>query len=912
MQVRRPLPDLLALAAADSSRGAPARAYWGGAMLTPAADFRAAIGAAGLTPPETIEADGLLHRFQSNGKRGDDSGWYVFYGDGLAAGAFGCWRAGVNVTWRATNGHEPTPAEEAVHRARVAEIQAAREADQAKLKAEAAKKARAIWQAATPAAAHPYLERKRVQAHGARTHKAALIIGMEAGGVLHSLQFIAPDGEKRFLTGGRVAGCSFAIGEARGAATICLCEGFATAASVHEATGYPAMVAFTAGNLEAVAKEVRHSWPAARIVVCADDDYRTAGNPGVTKATEAARAVGGFLAVPAFGANRPDGATDFNDLAGLLGLAAVAEAVERAEAAESEAAPAVPAESERPCFRAFDGSFEAAGVSYRAGVWHFGIKHGRDGEATLTQQWICSPLHVNAVTSDGRDNNFGRLLRFKNTLGRWREWGMPMELLGGKGDELRAELLAMGLHIDPSAHRLLGLYLQARTPARRMLCALQVGWCGGSFVLPDAVIGPDAGRVIFQSGDRGNDEFTTAGTLDGWRTEVAARAIGNPVLLLALSAAFAGPLLARCHGESGGIHLFGDSSTGKTTAVDAACSVFGGASFKRSWRATSNGMEGVAALFNDTLLALDEISEADAREVSAIVYALGNGRGKQRASRTGAARSVTRWRCMVVSDGERTIGTHMLEAGIRAKAGQSVRLLDVPAARKHGVFDELHGCESGAALSDAIKRAALTHHGHAGRAYLEKLTRDGRNIAEYLEAFKATADFAPADGEGQDRRAAARFALIGMAGELATEYGLSGWPEGAAIEAAAECFTAWRTVRGKGNNERRQILDRVAGFIERHGDGRFSDANGNGDNVRDRAGWWRDTEAGREFLFTKDGMREALKGHDFERALDVLELAGALPPRPADGRRARPHRIGNRAVRVYSINADRLAGDHGA
>ena len=334
--------------------------------------------------------------------------------------------------------------------------------------------------------------------------------------------------------------------------------------------------------------------------------------------------------------------------------------------------PIIPDESKRPCFKVFDDWQPLPDNGrLKPGVWSFTIKHGK-GEAptSLIQQWICSPVHVEAVTFDGQDNNFGRMLRFKTTVDKWRKWAMPMELLRGAGDELRGELLAMGVEIDPQAGRsLLGQYLQAKPPKRRIRCALQVGWCGDSFVLPDTVIGAEASSVIFQSGERGHDEFTKAGTLTGWQTDIAARAVGNPLLVLALSASFAGAMLARCNGESGGIHFVGDSSTGKTTAIEAACSTWGGANYRRSWRATSNGMEGAASLFNDGLLALDEISECDPSEVGAIIYALGNGRGKQRASRTGNARGVTRWRCFVLSSGERTIATAMAEGGAKAKAG---------------------------------------------------------------------------------------------------------------------------------------------------------------------------------------------------------------------------------------------------
>jgi putative DNA primase/helicase len=299
------------------------------------------------------------------------------------------------------------------------------------------------------------------------------------------------------------------------------------------------------------------------------------------------------------------------------------------------------------------------------------------------------------------------------------------------------------------------------------------------------------------------------------------------------------------------------------------------------------------------------------REVGAIVYALGNGYGKQRASRR--ARTVTRWRCFVLSSGERTIATHMAEGGRRAKAGQSVRLLDVPAARRFGAWDQLHGFPSAAALSDAIKRAAVAHHGHAGRAFLEKLARDTRDFCERLERIKALPELCVEGGEGQDKRAAARFALVAMAGEVATEYGITDWEEGAAIGGAAEGFKAWRSLRGRGNDERRQIPERVSGFLERHGDSRFSDVDKDPEAMRiNRAGWWREEHGERVYLFNADGLREALSGFDFKRALNTLQEAGALPPADASGERAKPQRIGGRLLRVYTIHPDKLGSDHGA
>ena len=582
----------------------------------------------------------------------------------------------------------------------------------------------------------------------------------------------------------------------------------------------------------------------------------------------------------------------------------------------------IPGDKERPRFVVLDESYQAAdGSEYRAGVWYFGIKPGKgENPPTLVQQWICSPLHVDAVTYDHAGGNFGRLLRFRNTLGKWGQWAMPMEMLRSDAADLRGVLLSMGVHLDPgnAGRQMLVNFLQSQTPKRQMEAVLQTGWAGGQFkayALPDCVIGPQASRVTFQSEVKGTDEYTQRGTLDGWQQGIAAAAVGNPMLVLALCVAFAGPVLALVGAESGGLHLIGDSSTGKTTALQAAASVWGGDGFRRSWRTTANGLEGAAALFNDSLLALDEISECDPRDVGEVVYMLGNGRGKQRASRMGAARAVHRWRSSILSTGERSIATSMLDAGQRVKAGQAVRLLDIPVQRRFGAWDELHHHSCGPAFSDALKRAALLQYGTAGRAFLEKLTRDGTAHTDQLESIKNQLMQGVASGDGQPARAAARLAVLALAGELATRYGITNWQEGDAIQAAMVGFEAWKAGRGEvgGNAEQDQITQAVLAFIERHGDSRFSDATGPFDErvqtmVRDRAGWWQSTGEGMEYLFTTDGLHEALKGFDFGRALESLRSAQLLVA-PATGVKSKSQRIHGRFVRVYKIRSDQYLKD---
>ena len=162
-------------------------------MHSPTQQFSDAIKAAGLIPPDAIEVDGNIHRFASNGKKGDDAGWYLLYGDGIPAGSFGCWRDSPTQTWRADIGRPLTADEEAAHRAKVEIMRAQREADDVRRKVEAKTKAAAIWKSATlPPIDHPYLLKKGIKANGAKLHQGALVIPLCADGVIHSLQFIGP------------------------------------------------------------------------------------------------------------------------------------------------------------------------------------------------------------------------------------------------------------------------------------------------------------------------------------------------------------------------------------------------------------------------------------------------------------------------------------------------------------------------------------------------------------------------------------------------------------------------------------------------------------------------------------------------------------------------------------------------
>ena len=298
-------------------------------MSDPIDLFKLAIAAAGLTPPDNIIADGAIHRFSSNGKPRDDSGWYMLHLDGIAGGAFGCWRAGFTQNWCAKSEITMTQAEREAHRGRIAAMQVQREADQIQRQQNARESAAVILDGASPVRTHQYLTAKGIQPHGVKWDGVNLVIPMrDTAGTVQSLQTIAPDGEKRFHSGGKVTGSYFSIGKPDG--LVIVCEGFATGASIRESTGHAVAVAFNAGNLQPVAQALHAKYPALQIIIAADDDHLSEGNPGLTKARAAAQAVAGLVAVPDFGSDRPDKATDFNDLHQIAGAQAVKRCIDAA------------------------------------------------------------------------------------------------------------------------------------------------------------------------------------------------------------------------------------------------------------------------------------------------------------------------------------------------------------------------------------------------------------------------------------------------------------------------------------------------------------------------------------------------------------------------------------------------------
>lgn len=575
------------------------------------------------------------------------------------------------------------------------------------------------------------------------------------------------------------------------------------------------------------------------------------------------------------------------------------------------AAPA-PEKMERPRYAVYENYRTIEGRTYKPGTWYHGLKQsGPDEKAIPVDNWICAPLNVEAETVNSEDGTIGRLLSFSHR-GRHIEWVMPMEALAGKGDEVLKVLMGRGLVIEHHQRRQIVPYLAShQSPELVIATTTKPGWHeSGAFVLPSRVIGGD--NVRFQDSGRAANIFTNKGSISGWQTEIATRCLGNPVLILSVCCALAGPLLAKVGVNGGGVHLVGDSSSGKSLAQLLAASVWGNpGSFAASWDVSKGGVEIEAASRNDTILILDEIKRADPKRVQEMAYAIANGMGKGTMTREREGRAKLTWRVLALSSGERSLSDHAAIGGSGAHAGAELRMVDVNAGtRTHRAFDDVHGL-TGQDFHRVVNDAVAQHYGHVGPAFVESLIQQPEDLHS---AFRQVRE-AFGTESSQAGRVADRFAIMALAGESAIRRNLLNWPKGTAIKACRLLFNEWLLTTGDGNAEDRQVLRGIADFIALHGDSRFSDVRAEHANltVRERAGFYEVEDDKRLYLFNTPALLEAASGFSKERILRALLGASAIvkvDEEAKGSRRTKKYRTpGGGSSRFYVIDPEQLENE---
>ena len=509
-----------------------------------------------------------------------------------------------------------------------------------------------------------------------------------------------------------------------------------------------------------------------------------------------------------------------------------------------------------------------------------------DDDGKPQYSWLCSTLRVMAVTRDDGSENWGRLLEVTDRDGVTHEWAMPSTMMAGSGLAYREVLMSYGLDLAPGAEaqKDLHCFIATAKPKDKARCVDKVGWHNERYIMPDISYGDVSGeRIVFQNYGL-PPKYEVKGTLKEWQQHIGRYCAGNSRLILTVTAALAGPLLYLVSEESSGINLYGQSSGGKTTALHVGASVFG--TKIRTWRTTDNAAENLALSANDNTLFLDELSQVDGRVAGEMVYMLGNGQRKQRMNSNTTSRPEVTWRVIFLSSGEITLRDKLRESDKTYKAGQGVRLVDIPSDARKGylVFENIHEFPDGDNFAQHLRYTCESgqYRGTAGRAFLEHIAANVDKVRLDVQARikEWCAENVDAEADGQVKRVARKFATLAAAGEIAIEIGILPWTKGEAEEGVAQCFDDWVRMRGGDEDpiEITEAIRQVLNLLETHGSSRFEPIGGDSTTkVHNRLGFYdynKETEL--EYYMFPDAFRDACKGANSKAVARALVDKGFM------------------------------------
>lgn len=660
-----------------------------------------------------------------------------------------------------------------------------------------------------------------------------LLVLMNESGEDVAAQTITAEGEKRLLTGSAKKGSYHVIKPAHSPEMVIIGEGLATILSVHlMRPDSLAVVAIDAGNLLPVAHVMRRKYPQAQIVIAADNDIKPdEPNTGKESAEKAAATVTGLVALPPGGHK-----ADWNDYHQQHGLenatAAFNDSLYLPQGEEMTASAEVIEIGSHACQKP---NVQKPYVNLRhGGLYWVEPKYNKDtGETDEKETWLCDELATVGIGQDGRESYLVIRLRPEGSAAVMFE-AVPRREVGQPAGWARLRSRGVNITTRKSLLDILGDYLQRHGERTQWTITQTAGWHCGAYVMPDGeIVGTPDMPVAFSGGTSAVAGYVVRGSAKQWRENVAALMRGNQSMMLGALVAFAAPLNSLAGGSCFGIHLFAQSSAGKTTTVEAASSIYGVPDMlKLSWFTTAYGMTVEAASRNDGFLPIDEIGQGgDARQVSTSAYTLFNGVGKVQGAKEGGNRAVLRWTVAALSTGEEDFETFMLKSGLSPKAGQLVRLVSVPFVDTV----EFNGMDDGDQHSRAIKREAARYCGAVGRDWIALLAADKESAIRMVNAREEEwIGSLPEGASPQVKRVATRFALLDAAATLSAP--LTGWSASECSIAVRQSFNDWLDSYGLGNREKHQVVTRARDFIQRYGLSRFqpyatSKVNGNMDET---------------------------------------------------------------------------------
>lgn len=476
-------------------------------------------------------------------------------------------------------------------------------------------------------------------------------------------------------------------------------------------------------------------------------------------------------------------------------------------------------------FKMDDGSWLH---NIESGLYQIKEKQDENGETKQIKTRISNSLIILGEARSLNNVDWKRVIQFQDKDNTQHTLLIPYEHFMGEAQEALKIIANHGLMPPRQSYKknVFINYIQDYPIEKRFRCVAQTGWHGHAFVTTHRTFGNYGDEELLFHSDM-KDPYSTLGSLEGWQ-QLSQLIEPHALAVLSFSCAFAGQLVFPLGAESGGFHIYGSSTDGKSTITKAACSVWGNPQhISKSWRTTDNALENEAELRNDNFLNLDELRQATPKAVSDIVYMLTGGQGKARSNKAGKNREIKQFSLMYTSTGEVTLEEHLRRGNLELDAGLLLRFahLSSDAGKGYGVFEQINYGTTSSDLGNRINELLSQHYGHAGIKWLEYLTLDKEGVM--LKAQSLLEEFTEKHTQaknGQANRVLRRFALVAVAGELATQAGITGWQQGRAFEALGQCFQTWLGSLGNGENlEETKILEHFKAFFEAHGTSRFED-----------------------------------------------------------------------------------------
>ncbi|EHZ6870500.1 DUF927 domain-containing protein [Providencia rettgeri] len=633
---------------------------------------------------------------------------------------------------------------------------------------------------------------------------------MGADGTITAAQTIKPNGEKRLLLDSAKNGSYYPINEPVNVFTVIIAEGLATAMTCQLIQPEAHTVAaIDAGNLTHVAKVMRTKYPESKIIIAGDNDIKPdQSNTGKLAAEKAAQAVDGITVLPP-----TEDKADWDDYRLSNGIEAARQAF-NAEVDKQGSKVMIEIDVNHKVIKSDPMKIRIE--SRDDGVFLVTPKADKEtGEIINHEQWLSNA--IKRITKGVNDLNQEYLIV---------EWGnnnvqaVPMGDIGEREGWKTLKNAGLIVTTKSGLRQSLSDWLLRQKFKENWSITNKSGWHKGAYIMPDgSIIGTPEQPIFFNGQSAAATAYQTSGTVESWRNDVARLANGNSFMMFAIGAALSAPMTSITGADSFGIHIYAQSTAGKSTTADMAVSLYGDPDLQRlTWYGTEYGMTNEAVAHNDGLLYLDEVGQgADPKHVYKSAYTLFNGKGKIQGAKDGGNRQVQSWRTVAISTGEKDIETFLLSSGVKVNAGQLVRLLNIPIERA----TELHECETGKAHADLIKVNCRSSYGAAGRYWIEYLSNHKDEAQEaYRAAQQRWNKLIPSSYGEQVHRASDRFATI----EAALMMGrvITGWSEQDCKDAVQTAFNVWVAEFGTGNKEIEQIKEQTIAFLSTYGMSRFA------------------------------------------------------------------------------------------